>query len=54
MRTATPLLVLALAAGGCAAFDKGGPATFREPAAQMAKALGSSAEKPAFRAAIPA
>lgn len=54
MRAAASWLVLSLAACGCAAFGKGGPATFRDPAAQMAKALGDKAEKPALRAKIPA
>ena len=54
MRAAASWLVLSLAACGCAAFGKGGPATFRDPAAQMAKALADKAEKPAFRANVPA
>ena len=43
-----------IGACGCAAFTNPPLASFREPAAQMARALASKAEKPVFRESIPA
>ncbi|MFO0759891.1 MAG: PQQ-binding-like beta-propeller repeat protein [Byssovorax sp.] len=42
----------ALAASGCNAFSKGGPATFRDPAALMAAALAPTAPRPEQRVAL--
>lgn len=54
MRPSALVLGASLAAAGCANFSNPGPATFREPAAQLVSALARSAAQPAFRERAPA
>lgn len=51
---ASGLAVLAAGLAGCAAFGSPGPATFGEPAAQLARPLGKAAARPALRLATSA